>query len=114
MKAKGRPSLDLAGMSFWRLTAIEVVDKDTDGSVMWLCSCVCGGTKKVRAYLLRSGQVKSCGCLRRQTATENLGAVHLRQAQRAAHRKAMSADDQLRRIEQLERELADLRRKIAA
>lgn len=30
----------------------------------WLCKCDCGTVKEVYASFLRSGQVKSCGCLR--------------------------------------------------
>jgi hypothetical protein len=34
----------------------------------WLCQCDCGNTTTVRDSGLKSGQVKSCSCLQRETA----------------------------------------------
>lgn len=53
--------VDLAGQRFGRLVAIKPVIKN--GRQAWLCHCDCGNTKIVRADHLRSGAVKSCGCL---------------------------------------------------
>lgn len=49
--------LNLLGEKFSRL---EVISKDGSS---WLCKCDCGTTKIVTTIKLRSGQVKSCGCL---------------------------------------------------
>ena len=46
---------------FGRLVAVELTKKNNRSA--WLCYCDCGNTKIVRADHLRSGAVKSCGCL---------------------------------------------------
>ena len=46
---------------FGRLVAVELTKKNNRSA--WLCHCDCGNTKIVRADHLRSGAVKSCGCL---------------------------------------------------
>ena len=51
---------------FGKLTVIEraaPAKVDKSGSAYWLCSCECGGTKVAKGNSLRSGAVKSCGCL---------------------------------------------------
>lgn len=53
--------LNLAGTEFGRLTVVE-----TDGSYKWKCSCVCGAVVSVLTASLRSGNTKSCGCLRNE------------------------------------------------
>lgn len=50
----------MAGEKFGRLTTVEV--SGTSGK--WLCSCDCGGAAIVSAARLRSGNNRSCGCLR--------------------------------------------------
>ena len=51
------------GTVFSRLTVIRETDERAFGNIVYECRCQCGNTKLVRACLLRSGQVKSCGCL---------------------------------------------------
>lgn len=53
--AKGE---DLTGQKFGRLTAIEYV-----GNSKWLCKCECGNEKIVYRGHLKSGAIRSCGCL---------------------------------------------------
>ena len=36
----------------------------------WLCKCSCGNEKAIRQQLLTDGRTKSCGCLRKQLASE--------------------------------------------
>lgn len=60
-------SLDLAGGKFGRLTAIEVVGKRRS-SLLWRCECECGQEHLVSANLLKSGAIKSCGCLARDSS----------------------------------------------
>jgi len=58
-----RPTLDLTGMRFCDLTAKKVVSSTRRGSD-WLCECICGETRVVGSYQLRSksptNRVKSC------------------------------------------------------
>lgn len=59
------PLLDLAGQIFGRLTVIKVLPKDPNKrDRYWECLCSCGGTCVVSRSDLRSGDTKSCGCLK--------------------------------------------------
>ena len=62
--------LDIRGMKFGRLTAVEFVPTkrvrpngrvENDGK--WLCTCECGMTTMVYASDLTHGRTMSCGCL---------------------------------------------------
>ena len=54
---------DLTGQKFGRLTVIERVENDKNGSTRWLCRCECGNEKIIEGGHLRSHKIKSCGCL---------------------------------------------------
>ncbi|OHX26872.1 AP2 domain-containing protein [Streptococcus iniae] len=55
---------DLTGRRFERLTVLGDVGKRTaNGKVLWHCLCECGKITFVRGDHLKSGKVKSCGCL---------------------------------------------------
>lgn len=58
---------DLSGRKFGRLTAIASSTVD-NGNVLWHCSCDCGQEVSVRSSSLLGGKVKSCGCLRTESA----------------------------------------------
>lgn len=55
--------MDLKGETFGRLKVIEM-DSIQNYKVRWKCICDCGNPKIVLAGKLRSGETKSCGCLR--------------------------------------------------
>ena len=56
-------SLDLVGLRVNFLTVLERTEKRAGPSVLWRCRCICGRDDVlVRAYLLKSGRIKSCGC----------------------------------------------------
>lgn len=57
-----RESLSLEGRVFGRLTVIQRVGVSSSGKVIWECSCVCGGSTRVRSVQLTSGRTVSCGC----------------------------------------------------
>lgn len=59
---------DLTGMTFSRLRVLFKDSADSSGKRPWLCVCECGNLVRAYASDLRSGKVKSCGCLRRETA----------------------------------------------
>lgn len=71
-----RPTkLDLTGKKFGRLTVLEEAEKP--GQIKykqsyWLCACDCGVKKIVRGSLLVNGQIKSCGCLRKDSTFKDL------------------------------------------
>lgn len=57
--------LDLTGQRFTRLTAVRRSEtKDHSGKLMWHCYCDCGKTIVTTVGSLRSGNTRSCGCLK--------------------------------------------------
>lgn len=57
--------IDLTGLKFERLTVIKYL-----GCSKWLCKCDCGKEIRTNGYGLRSGNTKSCGCLRTERIIE--------------------------------------------
>ena len=56
---------DLKGKKFGRLTALYNSDKRTSTrGMIWMCLCICGRFVEVRGTNLKTGNTKSCGCLR--------------------------------------------------
>jgi hypothetical protein len=53
--------IDLVGQKFGRLTVISFAHGGNNA--FWNCICECGNEKKTNSVLLKSGAVKSCGCL---------------------------------------------------
>ena len=64
--------LELIGQKFNRLTVIEYSHKDKRGNVCWLCKCDCGNEKILNSARLVRGKTKSCGCLKKENAKENV------------------------------------------
>jgi len=56
--------IDLTGKKFNMLTAIKLTGKKSRAGVYWLCKCDCGNSTEVVSCNLKSGGVKSCGCLK--------------------------------------------------
>lgn len=57
--------IDITGERYGRLTAIKRLDKKYHGTYYWLFKCDCGNYKESPANRVRSGLVKSCGCLQK-------------------------------------------------
>ena len=59
--------IDRVGQTFYRLTVIERAGTDKWRNSLWLCRCSCvdGNELVVSLSSLRSGNTKSCGCLKR-------------------------------------------------
>lgn len=53
--------IDITGNKYNRLTVLERVEGTTPAT--WRCICDCGNITFVRGQNLKSGAVKSCGCL---------------------------------------------------
>lgn len=61
----GKKVIDLTGMRFGELTAVEfvkIVGKSPNKCAVWRCLCSCGNFVDVRSSNLRSGHTTSCGC----------------------------------------------------
>lgn len=68
-----RRSLDLQGHRYGRLTVLEAyrTPESSDGEY-WRCRCDCGNTVVCHKESLRSGNTRSCGCLREEMRKENM------------------------------------------
>lgn len=64
--------LDITGKRFGRLTVVEKTDMRDGTSIIWKCLCDCGNTTYVSSKNLAHGGTLSCGCQRREKATETL------------------------------------------
>lgn len=62
---------NLIGQRFGRLTVIERTGILKNGSALWRCKCDCGQIKTATTAHLKGGFVQSCGCLKRERASEN-------------------------------------------
>lgn len=60
---------DETGNTYGRLSVISMAGKDKRGQCQWLCRCSCGNEKVVSGDKLRQGFTRSCGCLRRELAS---------------------------------------------
>ena len=67
--------LDLTGIKFGRLLALDATELRSRGSVVWRCVCDCGKEVSVPARSLANkhpgSSVRSCGCLRREQSAIN-------------------------------------------
>lgn len=68
----GKPRQDLIGKTFYRLKVIERYGSDPKAGTLWLCQCNCGNKIIVSTCDLNKGRVKSCGCLRKEIASERV------------------------------------------
>lgn len=59
----------LTGMRFERLVVAEYAGRQ-HGMTMWKSVCDCGGEAISPSYSLRSGKVRSCGCLHKELLAE--------------------------------------------
>lgn len=56
----------MIGQSFGRLTVVSRCgDRTKTGDSRWVCKCSCGAEHEAAGGALKSGHVRSCGCLRR-------------------------------------------------
>lgn len=62
--------LNLSGVRFGKLVAIEPCGRSADGNVIWKCKCDCGNTTTVSSNNLRTGHTRSCGCLAKESLVE--------------------------------------------
>ena len=59
-----KPIIEKIGTKYGKLTILKQVKIEYSSDVYWECQCECGNITVVRGTDLRSGKVKSCGCLR--------------------------------------------------
>ena len=71
-KRWSNPSQSIIGQTFNRLTVESEAGRNHRGLRQWKCLCECGGHKIATTTCLRSGNVRSCGCLARESSIVNL------------------------------------------
>ena len=62
---------DITGQQFGRLTVIEMVGLEPGRGAFYRCKCTCGQEAIVNGCSLRSGNTRSCGCIRLETLEQN-------------------------------------------
>lgn len=70
---KGSYIENITGQTFGRLTVLELTDKqNNDNRWLWKCQCSCKKHSIVYTSMhkLKSGNIKSCGCLQREWAVK--------------------------------------------
>lgn len=80
IRTMGMPKLH-SGQRYTRLIAIEYYDKDKAGRARWRWKCDCGNEHIATAHDVRSQDVKSCGCLKRDATIK-------RNRESATHKKS--------------------------
>lgn len=75
---------DLAGRRFGKLVAVRPHGKTTEGAIVWLCRCDCGGERLMPAGQFNLGRVRHCGCSERERRKKNAQQM----AERRARQKA--------------------------
>src|SRR5262245_46745098 len=63
--------LDIVGQQFSRLSILSYYGKDRHHHY-YLCTCSCGGVKKVKRGCLITGHTRSCGCLAYESRVQNI------------------------------------------
>jgi hypothetical protein len=56
--------IDISGKRFGRIVVDSYSHTDSNRCAVWNCVCDCGKQIKVRGHDLRTGNTKSCGCLK--------------------------------------------------
>ena len=70
MPSNKQPDSVAIGQTYGRLKVIAFHHSDKRWRKHYECECICGEKKVVQGVLLKSGNTKSCGCLKRERARE--------------------------------------------
>jgi hypothetical protein len=71
-RIKTKSYRDITNQKFGKLLALYPTDERQFGSVVWMCKCDCGNTKKVSLGNLTNFLVQSCGCLHESIGEKNI------------------------------------------
>jgi hypothetical protein len=67
-----KSKLDIKGQKFDRLTAIEPTGENNYRGPIWLFQCACGQKIMTNATLVKSGGIRSCGCLKKEMSRQRI------------------------------------------
>jgi len=77
LKKEHTTAVDLTDWTFGRLRARHPTgERDHKGSIIWHCTCSCGGEIDVTQDRLMSKNTKSCGCLKKEAQANLPGTLH--------------------------------------
>lgn len=68
---RGAIAEDLRGQRFGKLQVLQRAE-NRKGRTAWLCQCDCGNVKTVLTRDLKTGKVRSCGCLSHRKGKKNI------------------------------------------
>lgn len=72
-KLPGKPPEDITGRKYGRLIVLNKQENNNNyNKGKWLCRCACGNELFVHGSSLRSGNTRSCGCLKHELCIENM------------------------------------------
>lgn len=71
-RAQQRRFIDETGNKYGKLTVLEFAGWSNKHGSIWRCQCDCGNIIEVEGTNLRTGNTKSCGCLRRSFGEERV------------------------------------------
>ena len=66
---------NLIGSKFGKLTVLSKTTERKHGYVVYECLCDCGNPHKATSYALKSGDIQSCGCKRKDTLENKSSAM---------------------------------------
>lgn len=96
-----RPALNIENQKFGKVTAISPTNGRSYGYILWNCICDCGNKFITGGAWLKSGNTKSCGCVKKEKNSNRLrthglsrtrGYRNLQEGKRRALKKDSSAD----------------------
>lgn len=61
---------DITGQTFGRLVVLGPISRASNRAIIWLCRCACGTTRSIVSRSLLHSATLSCGCLKRDNASE--------------------------------------------
>ena len=67
---------NLTGNRYGRLTVIGLSSRKSGRKSYWVCRCDCGNEIAVRSDMLKNGNTRSCGCLKKEQDKINLSKFH--------------------------------------
>lgn len=79
----GKPIINMTGLKFNRWTVLSEApkpDRSKQSGKFWNCICECGTRQVVYGTTIRSGDSKSCGCLKAEKNSIAMKAMRLRQS----------------------------------
>lgn len=92
-------AIDLTGQDFGMLHVIGRAEGASGSHAKWLCKCMnCGNTHIVQGRYLKSGEVRSCGCMKRGKKPGIMSDRELSAASDSLYRLQMDSEDPWRNL----------------